>query len=207
MVREDEPGDKRLVAYVVRGCGRDGGRVAELREHLRGQAAGVHGAVGVRGAGGAAADAEREGGPARAAGAASGAALGEAEEAPRTPVEEMLAGILARGAGAWSGSGSHDNFFELGGHSLLATQVVSRVREASRGGAAAAGLFETPTVRGSRSGGGSSAARGGVVGSPGSSAWVARGSWRCRSRSSGCGSWSSWREAGVLYNVAGGGCG
>ncbi|HEX7333866.1 MAG TPA: amino acid adenylation domain-containing protein [Pyrinomonadaceae bacterium] len=49
--------------------------------------------------------------------------------APRTPVEEVLAGI-------WSDVlrttriGVNDNFFELSGHSLLAMQVVSRVREA-----------------------------------------------------------------------------
>ena len=49
---------------------------------------------------------------------------------PRTPVEELLAGIWCRRAAAASEVGVHDNFFELGGHSLLATQVVSRVRSA-----------------------------------------------------------------------------
>ena len=51
VVREDETGDRRLVAYVV------GDAEAEaLREHLRQEPAGVHGAGGVRGAGRAAAD-------------------------------------------------------------------------------------------------------------------------------------------------------
>jgi hypothetical protein len=49
--------------------------------------------------------------------------------APRTPTEELLAGIWEAVLGM-EGVGIHDNFLELGGHSLLATQVVSRVREA-----------------------------------------------------------------------------
>ena len=43
--------------------------------------------------------------------------------------------------------GIHDNFFELGGHSLLATQL-ARDAPGLRGGAAAARLFESPTVAG-----------------------------------------------------------
>ena len=57
---------------------------------------------------------------------------------PRTPREELLAGIWCRGAGPRARSASDDDFFALGGHSLLATRLVSRVREAVRGRAAAA---------------------------------------------------------------------
>ncbi|MTJ10019.1 non-ribosomal peptide synthetase, partial [Anabaena sp. UHCC 0204] len=47
--------------------------------------------------------------------------------APRTPVEEVLAGIWGQLLGVPQVS-INDNFFELGGHSLLATQVISRIR-------------------------------------------------------------------------------
>jgi amino acid adenylation domain-containing protein len=66
---------------------------------------------------------------------------------PRTPFEESLAGIWADVLGV-ERVGSHDNFFELGGHSLLATQVVSRVRKALHAEVTLRGFFESPTVAG-----------------------------------------------------------
>ena len=65
--------------------------------------------------------------------------------APRTPIEQQLAGI-------WSGVlsidqiGIHDDFFELGGHSLLATQVLSRLRQALSINLPLYSLFELPTI-------------------------------------------------------------
>lgn len=65
--------------------------------------------------------------------------------APRTPTEQELATI-------WSEVlrlkqvGIHDNFFELGGHSLLATQVISRLREAFSLDFPLRYLFENPTI-------------------------------------------------------------
>ena len=65
--------------------------------------------------------------------------------APRTPVEEAVAGIWTEVLGL-ERVGIHDNFFDLGGHSLLATQVMSRVRETFRVDLPLRTLFESATV-------------------------------------------------------------
>ncbi len=65
--------------------------------------------------------------------------------APRTPVEEKLAGMWA-GLLKLKTIGVRDNFFELGGHSLLATQVVSRMRKEFQVEITLLSLFESPTV-------------------------------------------------------------
>jgi len=49
-------------------------------------------------------------------------------EAPRTPLEDELAGIWKDLLGVTE-VGIHDNFFDLGGHSLAAVQLLSVVRE------------------------------------------------------------------------------
>ena len=66
--------------------------------------------------------------------------------APRTPTEEVLTAIWAEVLGIELGI--YDNFFEIGGHSLLATQVISRVRNAFCVELPLSSLFETPTVAG-----------------------------------------------------------
>jgi acyl carrier protein len=73
--------------------------------------------------------------------------MGEPFIAPRTPVEEMLAGIWGDVLGLKE-IGIHDNFFELGGHSLLATQVMSRMRKAFQVELSLRSLFEMPTIAG-----------------------------------------------------------
>ncbi|MBG1264988.1 non-ribosomal peptide synthetase [Nostoc sp. WHI] len=65
--------------------------------------------------------------------------------APRTPTEQELATIWAEVL-KLKQVGIHDNFFELGGHSLLATQVISRLREAFSLDFSLRYLFENPTI-------------------------------------------------------------
>lgn len=66
---------------------------------------------------------------------------------PRTPTEEVLVGVWGTVLGIEQ-VGIHDNFFELGGHSLLATQVMSRLRGALQLEVPVRALFDTPTVAG-----------------------------------------------------------
>ena len=55
-------------------------------------------------------------------------ARAESFAAPRTPVEELLAGMWQEVLGV-ERVGIDDDFFDLGGHSLLATQITARIRE------------------------------------------------------------------------------
>jgi amino acid adenylation domain-containing protein len=145
MVREDQPGERRLVAYVVPAAG--GTSVAELRAALQEKlpdymvpASFVYlerlpltpnGKV------------DRRALPPPA----SEEAADEAGDAPRTVVEEVVGAIWATVLGR-ERVGAHEDFFDLGGHSLLATQVISRVREAFRVEVPLRALFEEPTVAG-----------------------------------------------------------
>ncbi len=67
--------------------------------------------------------------------------------APRTAVEGRLAAIWCESLGV-ARVGCHDDFFELGGHSLLATQIVSRIRSALGLDLPVRALFDAPTVAG-----------------------------------------------------------
>jgi len=66
---------------------------------------------------------------------------------PRTPTEDMLAGIWSEVLGI-DNVGVHDDFFELGGHSLLATQVISRIRRVFSVDLALRDLFQVATIAG-----------------------------------------------------------
>ena len=65
--------------------------------------------------------------------------------APRTPTEEIVVDIWCQIL-KHERIGIHDNFFNLGGHSLLATQVISKLRQALEIELPLRSLFEAPTV-------------------------------------------------------------
>ncbi|MET9451266.1 non-ribosomal peptide synthetase [Streptomyces cinerochromogenes] len=64
---------------------------------------------------------------------------------PRTPMEARLAALCAELLDR-DGIGVHDDFFALGGHSLLATQLVTRVRTEFAVDVSLRAFFEAPTV-------------------------------------------------------------
>ncbi|GEJ57770.1 hypothetical protein AMYX_25110 [Anaeromyxobacter diazotrophicus] len=70
---------------------------------------------------------------------------GEAHLPPRTPVEQVLAGLWTEVLGE-KRVGRADDFFALGGHSLLAMQVVARVRDAFGVELPVRALFEAPSL-------------------------------------------------------------
>ncbi|HEX7239559.1 MAG TPA: amino acid adenylation domain-containing protein, partial [Longimicrobiaceae bacterium] len=144
VVREDAPGERALVAYLVAEEGAAAPGAAELRAHLRERLPGymVPSALVTL----ETLPLTPGGKLDRRALPAPGAAAGErAYVAPRTPVEERLARIFAEVLNAGR-VGVDDGFFELGGHSLLATRVASRVREELGVEVPLRALFEAPTV-------------------------------------------------------------
>ncbi|HEV2860060.1 MAG TPA: amino acid adenylation domain-containing protein [Pyrinomonadaceae bacterium] len=143
VARRDSPGDARLVAYVVAGEGaRPEG--AALRAYIQERlpAYMVPSAFVVL-----------DSLPLTPNGKVDRKALpapdwdGETAErvAPRTPVEEVLAGVWSQVLGVAEVS-VNDNFFERGGHSLSATQLVARVREVFGVELPLRRLFESPTL-------------------------------------------------------------
>jgi amino acid adenylation domain-containing protein/non-ribosomal peptide synthase protein (TIGR01720 family) len=140
---EHVPGDLRLAGYVVPEEGAEAPAAAELRgflgarlpEHMVPAAFVVKEALPLTPSG----KLDRRGLP------APDAAAGEAYVAPRTPTEEVLAGIFGEVL-RLERVGVRDDFFALGGHSLLATQVVSRARRALGVEVPLRAVFAAPTV-------------------------------------------------------------
>jgi hypothetical protein len=140
--REDRPGDRRLVAYVVATDGQVP-EVAALRAHAAASlpdymvpsAFVLLDALPLNANG----KADRSALPAPDYGATS------AYVAPRTAAEEVLAGVWADVLGV-ERVGVEDDFFDLGGHSLLAVRLVSRVRAALGAVVSVRDIFVAPTV-------------------------------------------------------------
>jgi acyl-coenzyme A synthetase/AMP-(fatty) acid ligase/acyl carrier protein len=147
MAREDEPGDKRLVAYVVLEAGQSLAP-PELRTHLKQSLPDymIPSAV-----------VELQALPLTSNGKVDRKALpapepslrGEGSEfvTPRTATESALAVIWSEVLRV-NTIGIHEDFFALGGHSLLATQVISRVQTRLGRAVPLRALFEYPTIAG-----------------------------------------------------------
>ena len=146
-VREDAPGNKRLVAYIV--AQREQAIAQEeLLNHLRRElpeymlpaALVMLDAMPLNANG----KLDRRKLPAPSQ---ERPALEQEYVAPRTPVEEAVAEILAD-ALCVERVGLYDNFFTLGGHSLLIFQVVSRIRDEFNIEVPLQSFLKDPTVAG-----------------------------------------------------------
>lgn len=73
--------------------------------------------------------------------------LADVSVAPRTPIEQHIAAIWCQLLGL-ERVGIHNTFFELGGHSLLAMQLLSRVRDVMHVEVSLLRFFAEPTVAG-----------------------------------------------------------
>jgi amino acid adenylation domain-containing protein/FkbH-like protein len=143
MAREDVPGDKRLVAYIVPAAGEQPD-ADKLREHLKHSLPefmvpsafvfleqfplSSNGKI------------DRKVLP-----APEYKSQGDTYVAPRGATEEHVAAIWQKVLRIPQ-AGAHDNFFTLGGHSLLATQVISRIRQEMRVKLPLRTMFEIPTL-------------------------------------------------------------
>jgi acyl carrier protein len=141
VVRDDEPGGTRLVAYVVGAADADALRAhlrRSLPEHMVPAAFVALDRIPLTPNG----KLDRKALPAPQEGPA-----GARDGVPRTPVEEVLAGVWAEVL-RLDAVGVDDDFFARGGHSLLAMRVLSRVREVFGVELPVRAIFEHPTVAG-----------------------------------------------------------
>jgi amino acid adenylation domain-containing protein len=145
LAREDIPGDRRLVAYVVAAAAGARPSQSELRDFMTERLPGymVPAAVMVLDALPLTPNSkvDRKALPAPDLLPEVDAAF----VAPRTPIEVRLAEIWTHTLGA-ARVGIHDNFFALGGHSLVAMQLMARIRAACQVDVPLNSLFETPTI-------------------------------------------------------------
>jgi amino acid adenylation domain-containing protein len=145
LVREDRPGDVRLVGYAV---AQPGAKPAErktldllkraLPEYMVPQHLVVLDAMPLLPNG----KVDRKALPAPDLDARS-----EDMVPPRNDTERAIARLMAQVLGL-PAVGIHDNFFSLGGHSLLAAQLTSRLNRELGAALTLRALFDTPTVAG-----------------------------------------------------------
>ncbi|MFB7669739.1 amino acid adenylation domain-containing protein, partial [Kitasatospora sp. NPDC056138] len=140
--REDQPGDVRLVAYVVPET-EHGVSTEEVRDRLRQQLPDymVPAAIMVIDS----IPLTRNGKIDRNALPGPVYTAAGTGRAARTPREEILSAAFAEILGLPS-VGVDDSFFDLGGHSLLATRLISRIRTALGVEIPLRAIFEAPTV-------------------------------------------------------------
>ncbi|MEU9851635.1 amino acid adenylation domain-containing protein, partial [Streptomyces sp. NPDC047985] len=144
LVREDQPGDKRIVAYLIAKPGTQP-KTGDLRRHLAARLPEFMVPSAFM---------ALESLPLTPNGKLDRAALPVPDygiatvgRGPRTPQEEILCALFAEMLGVERVS-IDDSFFDLGGHSLLATRLVSRIRAVLNVWVSIRALFETPTVAG-----------------------------------------------------------
>ncbi len=145
VLREDAPGDKRLVAYIVSPYS-PGPSPSSLREHLRERLPEYMVPSSF---------VELDTLPLAANGKLDRRALPEPGDddldgdrefvEPSTETEQMIAGVFSDLLGV-ERVGASDDFFALGGHSLLATQAIARIRSAFDIDLEVHTMFTEPTV-------------------------------------------------------------
>ncbi|MGW3661130.1 alpha/beta fold hydrolase, partial [Streptomyces sp. NPDC005151] len=149
IAREDTPGDKRLIAYIVLTDAGDGSGVREflarrLPDHMAPAAVVALPELPLTTNGKL--DRKALPAPDYAAGAGAGTARPAARRSLATSLETLIGEVFAEVLGVPE-VGVDDDFFQLGGHSLLAVTLVTRLKE--RGVATSVrNVFAGPTVAG-----------------------------------------------------------
>jgi amino acid adenylation domain-containing protein len=142
MVREDQPGDKRLVAYVTLE-GPLSSAQEVLRQHVKGKlpahmcpsAFVIVDSIPLT----------TNGKVDRKALPAPRPDIANIDETPQTDFERILKGVWQELLGI-DNVGLNDNFFDLGGHSLLAARLIARIEKETGNNIPIATLFKAPTV-------------------------------------------------------------
>jgi acyl carrier protein len=150
LVREDEPGNKQLVGYVVAREGRSP-TAQDLQQFIKSKLPEymapaqfvflpsipltTNGKV------------DRKALPAPTYGHAAGAAEEKGFAAPHTETEKAIAEIWSK-LMKLERIGIHDDFFDFGGHSLMAMKMVSQIEERFGVSLPLADFLEEPTIAG-----------------------------------------------------------